>query len=254
MTRSHLGTLLVFAASALPPRAALAQASPYGPTSSPPATEAPAVVVVPVRADGPEDACRGQWAFAGRCAHRRWAGPRLMLGLELGVSAMNETNPFGFSDGVGAVTSAGPEWGLRIGVELLPWLALEARYLGMNNAAQGSATPAGSLAFLTSGVLGVLRLTAPLPFVHPYVFTGLGYYDVALLGSPEARAGSVLHSSSQAGIPMGIGVDVPLTWHLSIGAEATYHFQLSESYASVTTNGIDGGDFTTFSVVMRTRF
>jgi hypothetical protein len=46
---------------------------------------------------------------------------------------------------------------------------------------------------------------------------------------------------------------VPLAWHFSLGAEATYHFQLHESFSSDTTNGIDGGDISTFDVVMRVR-
>jgi hypothetical protein len=52
---------------------------------------------------------------------------------------------------------------------------------------------------------------------------------------------------------MGVGVDVPLTYHLSVAAEASYNFQIGESFSSVTTNGIDGGDVTRFDLVLRTR-
>ncbi len=52
---------------------------------------------------------------------------------------------------------------------------------------------------------------------------------------------------------MGVGVDVPLNYHLSVGAEASYNFQLSESFSDVTTNGIDGGDVTRFDLVLRAR-
>jgi hypothetical protein len=52
---------------------------------------------------------------------------------------------------------------------------------------------------------------------------------------------------------MGVGVDVPLTWYLSLDAEATYHFLVGESFSTVTTNGIDGGDLTTFNAVLRVR-
>jgi hypothetical protein len=68
-----------------------------------------------------------------------------------------------------------------------------------------------------------------------------------------AKAASPLFSSAQAGIPLGFGLDVPLTWHVSLGAEATYHFQLGESYSLVKTNGIDGGDLSTFNLVARVR-
>jgi hypothetical protein len=52
---------------------------------------------------------------------------------------------------------------------------------------------------------------------------------------------------------LGFGVDVPLTWHLSVGAEGVYHHQSNETYSSDTTNGIDGGDLTTFDIVVRAR-
>jgi hypothetical protein len=89
--------------------------------------------------------------------------------------------------------------------------------------------------------------------VHPYIFGGPADYDVHLVGSSAAKGGSPLFSSVQPGIALGFGVDVPLTYHLSIGAEATYHFQLGEDYSNDTTNGIDGGDISTFDVVLRVR-
>jgi hypothetical protein len=197
--------------------------------------------------------CRSHWFAMGHCRDRRWTGPEIMFGADLGFAAMTETGPFGFNKGVGSATEAGPAWGLRAGVEVFPWLGLEARYVGMNNSAQASASPAGSVGFLTTGGEAVVRLTAPIPFVHPYVFGGVGYYDISLVGSSGAQAGSVLHSSSQPGIPMGFGLDVPLTWYLSIDAEATYHFQLGESFSAVTTNDVGGGDITTFNAVLRVR-
>lgn len=197
--------------------------------------------------------CRAHWFAMGRCRDRAWAGPQVTFGADLGFSAMTETSPFGFNKGVGGVTEAGPAWGLRGGIDLLPWVGLEARYVGMYNGAQPSVSPAGGVGFLTTGGEAVVRITAPLPYVHPYIFGGVGYYDIALTGSSGAQAGSILHSSSQPGIPLGFGFDAPLTWHLSLGVEATYHFQLGESFSAVTTNGIDGGDLSTFNVVVRGR-
>jgi hypothetical protein len=191
--------------------------------------------------------CNDQWFAMGECRDRPWTGVEVLFGVDVGLSAMNESGPFGFGNGVGSVTSAGPAWGARVGLELLRWVAVEARYAGMYNPAAASVSRGGG--FLTSGWDAVLRLTAPLPFVRPYVFGGIGYYDVAMGGS----AGSELHSSSQAGIPLGVGVDVPMTYHLSVGAEATYHFQLGEDYSAVTTGAIDGGDLSTFDVVLRAR-
>ncbi|MGA7121192.1 MAG: outer membrane beta-barrel protein [Polyangiaceae bacterium] len=231
-----------------------------GSTSSPPAAsppnDAPGVPPGTVRAREESESnrfCREHWLAMGRCRDRRWAGPEIMFGVDLGLSVMTETNPFGFNEGVGRVTDAGPAWGLRAGIELLPWLGVEARYVGMYDAAQASVSPAGSAGLLTTGGEAVVRLTAPTPFVRPYLFGGAGYYDIALTGSSSARAASLLHSSSQPGIPLGVGLDLPLTWYLRLDLEATYHYQRGESFSAVKTNGIDGGDPSTLNAVLRVR-
>lgn len=175
-------------------------------------------------------------------------GP-ITVGLGLGVSAMNEHGPFGFNDGVGTIANAGPAWGLLVGLDVLPWLTVEGRYFGMYDSTRASVSPGGAAGFLATGAAAVVRLTAPLPFVHPYVFGGVGYYAIGFVGSSNSQ----LHSSSQAGLPMGLGVDVPLTNRLSVAAEATYHFQIQEDYSPVTANGIDGGDLSTFTAVLRAR-
>jgi hypothetical protein len=250
--RTFLATLIVLAECVTSARTASAQpGSP--PPSVPPSFAGPPGATRDAVAMDPEP-CRDRWFAIGECHNRRHKGPKLMLGLDLGISAMNESGPFGFRDGVGKVTNAGSAWGLHVGVELFPWLATEARYVGMLDSVSASVSPAGSVGFFTTGILGLLRFTAPLPLVHPYAFAGVGYYDVALVGLPSARAGSLLHSSAQAGIPMGVGLDVPLSWNVSIGVEATYHFQLSEDYSRVTTSGIDGGDLTTCNAIVRFRF
>jgi opacity protein-like surface antigen len=180
--------------------------------------------------------------------------PRIVVGVDLGVAKMVESGPFGFNNGVGSVTGAGASWGARAGVEFFDWLAVEARYSGSRTSVHASAAPAGSLAFVSTAADLTLRLSAPLPWVHPYIFGGMGYNQVSLAGSTEARAGSPLHSSGQTEIAMGFGVDVPLTWRLSVGFEATYHFQLSEDFSEDMTNGIDGGDISTFNALVRARF
>jgi hypothetical protein len=204
--------------------------------------------------DGEQElVCRDHWFAFRHCQNRRPAGPVLMLGGDFGVAAMNESGAFGFRNGLGSATQAGPAWGLRVGVELLSWLAFEARYVGMYDGVQSSLSPAGTLGYVTTGGEAVARFTAPLPFVHPYIFGGIGYYDSALAGSSAAHAGSVMTSSAEPGIPLGFGFDVPLTWHVSVGAEATYHFLIGERFSSVMTNGIDGGDVTSFRAVLRFR-
>ncbi len=237
-----------------PPPVAIAPDDRTGPTASP---EASKTASHPSEDDG-DRFCQDHWLASGRCRDRKWARPELMFGTDLGFSAMTETEPFGFNKGVGGVTGAGPAWGLRAGVEFFPWLGLEARYVGMYNSAQRSVSPTGDVGFLTTGAEAVVRVTAPTPYVRPYIFGGVAYYDVSLVGSSRAQESSVLHSSSQPGIALGFGFDVPLTWYLSLDLEATYHFQLGEDYSTDTTTtkggaGIDGGDLTTFNAVMRVR-
>jgi hypothetical protein len=196
----------------------------------------------------PAQFCRDRWFALGPCRDRNWTGPEIELGVGVGLSAMNESGPLGFGHGVGAVMNPGPAWSLLAGVEIRPWLALEARYLGMYDSAKASVSSSGG--FLGGAGTAVVRVTAPLPYVHPYVFGGIGYYDFHLVGS----SASVLHSSSQAAIPVGIGIDLPLSYHLSVGIEASYNWQINEDYSAVTTNGIDGGDVTRFDLVWRARF
>ncbi len=191
--------------------------------------------------------CRHRWLALGACADWPWDGPQIEFGATLGVSAMNESGPLGFGNGVGAVMHPGPAWGVLIGVEVLPWLAFEGRYLGMYDGSRASVSSSGG--FLASAATASVRLTAPLPYVHPYVFGGVGYYDFDF----DGPASAALHSSSQAGIPLGVGIDIPLGYHLSVGAEASYNFQLNENYSNVTVGGIDGGDVTRFDLVLRAR-
>jgi len=207
----------------------------------------------PPAGDDHDRYCNEHWFAGGSCTDRTWTGPEIMLGMDLGISEMNESGPFGFGNGIGTVTSAGPAWGARVGLEILPWLAVEGRYVGMYNAVYGWVSPAGAVGFLTTGGEAVVRLTAPLPYVHPYVFAGGGYFDSSLIGLPSARAGSVLFSSSEPGMVGGLGLDIPLSWHFSLGAEMTYHFLVGESFSNNDTNGVDGGDITTFNLVGRLR-
>jgi len=81
----------------------------------------------------------------------------------------------------------------------------------------------------------------------------VGEWGLPRAGSSRATEASVLHSSSQSALVVGLGADVPLSWRLSVGVEAVYHHQNNEVYSSDTTTGIDGGDLTTFDLLMRLR-
>ena len=161
---------------------------------------------------------------------------------------MEEGGPFGFNSGTGTVTQWGPNWGLRLGVDFLSWLGLEGRYEG---AYLSGNSRAPDVAYLMNGGEAVVRLTIPTPFVRPYFFGGIGYYSVDLLGSSAAQTFSGLNSWRGAGIPMGVGLDIPLSWHVSLAAEATFRFFLKESFSALDDRA--GADLTSFTGVVRFR-
>ena len=100
--------------------------------------------------------------FAPRAAHAQSAmhRPELTLGAELGFGHFVEGGPFGFDGGTGSVTQTGPVWGLRAGVDFLPWIGVEGRYVGMWNSAS-----TGQGYVMTGGEL-VVRLTIPTPYIR----------------------------------------------------------------------------------------
>ena len=174
--------------------------------------------------------------------------PHLVLALDAGVSHFSEGSPVGFDTSVGTITRTGPVWGARVGVELLPWFAIEAHYIGMSNRAVDSVSTGGSRGLLTSAAVAELRFTVPIKLIQPYLFVGGGVYSTSITGSSTATQ---LTSSTEFGLPVGIGFGVPLSPGLSLGAEVVYHRLFGESFAP--NDDIGGGDPTSASAVLRAR-
>ena len=195
--------------------------------------------------------CRTHWWGVGRCWNRPHRAPILTASLELGATKLAEGGPFGFDTSVGSVTNAGPIYGVRVGVDLLSWLGVEGRYVGAYFPGTGIATAGGNVGYVMNGGEAVLRLTIPFPYVRPYVFGGIGVYDLALIGSSDARGASMLESSSQWGIPMGAGVELMLSWHVTFAIEAAFRYLYGEVFSA--NDAIDGGDVSSLSGVMRFR-
>jgi hypothetical protein len=172
----------------------------------------------------------------------------LVLGVDLGVSHFAEGSPFGFGTGTGSATKLGPSWGLRAGVELTRWFAIEAHYIGMNNPADDSVSVGGSRSLLTNAATAELRFTAPTPYVQPYLFFGAGWYSTSVSGSSTSTE---FFGSSQLGVPIGVGFQVPLPRGLSLGAEMTYHRFFGESYSE--NEDIGGGEPLSIAAVLRFR-
>lgn len=181
-----------------------------------------------------------------------WKGacgrPHLVLGVDAGVSHFNEGGPFGFETGTGSVTETGPAWGLRAGVEFKRWFAIEAHYMGTSNSADDSVSTGGSRGLFTNAIAAELRFTAPTPYVQPYLFFGPGWYSTSVSGSSTTTQ---LTGSSEFGVPIGVGFQVPLPRGLSLGAEMTYHRLFGESFSE--NEDIGGGEPTSFNAVFRFR-
>ena len=195
-----------------------------------------------------EPYCRSHWWGVGRCWHERYRRPVFTFGGELGIAHLEEGGPFGFNSGTGSATDTGPAWGLRVGVDFMPWIGIEGRYIGSYEPGNSRAANVG---YAMSGGEVVVRLALPTPFVRPYIFAGVGGYDFELIGDAGSRSASQLNSSSQMGIPMGVGVELLLSWHVGLAIEGTYRFQLSESFSQNDTIG--GADLTTLTGVLRFR-
>lgn len=170
--------------------------------------------------------CRRRNYDLGPCGYPRFVGD-----LEGGFSSFAGGNPLGFQSDFAAHTSFGPSWGARLGIDLIPWVAIEAHYSGMYNAAKPEIAPAGDYGFLTSELTGEVRLTVPSYYIHPYGFIGIGGYatqrsgDQAVLNTPGTVKGT-----SGAVVPIGVGLGVPVGYGVSAGFEFTYHALLNDNF------------------------
>jgi Outer membrane protein beta-barrel domain len=182
-------------------------------------------------------------SWRARCAY-----PHLVLGVDAGVGHFAEGSPFGFGTGTGSITRLGPAWGLRGGVEITRWFALEAHYMGMSNRADDSVSTGGSRSLFTNAVAAELRFTAPTPYVQPYLFFGPGWYWTSVSGSSSATQ---LTRSNEFGAPIGVGFQIPLGRGISLGAEATYHRLFGESFSE--NEDIGGGDPFSLNAALRFR-
>ena len=175
-----------------------------------------------------------------------------VFAFEAGGGAFVEGHPFAFGKGTGSGTSPGPAWGVRVGYEFTRWFAIEAHYSGTMNLINKDYSPAGPARLVTNALLAELRFTAPTPYIQPYLFFGGGLYGTSTAGDTyAARTGSSFHSSTEFGLPMGVGFSVPVTEHMALGLEATHHFFLGESFSE--NEELAGGDLTNFTAVVRFR-
>ncbi len=195
----------------------------------------------------------GATAFANegdcRFRDRPCAFPNLTLSFEAGANAFVDGNPFGFGRGAGAGTSPGPTWGFRVGWEFMKWFAVDAHYIGAINLINRDYAPNGSARLVTNAALAEARFTFPLHYVQPYLFAGVGVYGTSVAGR---RDGTAFHDRADFGLPMGAGAGVPITNHLTIGAEVAHHSFIGSNFSADDVLG-SNGDLTTFNAVLRIR-
>jgi len=181
-------------------------------------------------------------------SHHPCSFPHLALAIDGGVSHWSEGNPLSFDSGIGSITSTGPTWGARVGVELLPWFAIDAHYIGISNRADASQSVGGRRSLLTNAATAELRFTIPAHYIEPYAFVGAGVYSTKITGSSTSTP---LYGSTEFGMPIGLGFGVPLCPGLSLGAEVVYHRLFGEAFED--NDDIGGGDPTSASAVLRAR-
>lgn len=73
----------------------------------------------------------------------------------------------------------------------------------------------------------------------------------SVTGSDNAQAATPLTGSTEFGVPIGLGLSIPITNGVSVGAELTYHRFFGESFSADEEFG--GGDLTTMNAVVRGR-
>jgi hypothetical protein len=167
-------------------------------------------------------------------------GPIFKLGGEAGLLYWCEHGPWGPNNGVGHAMNPGFDAAFRASLELQRWFAIDARlYLAY---ASAKSDVAGNAGFLTVGGFAGVRFTLPLEGVHPYVVFGPGVYGTSVTGSGPTP----LYGATAPAIAGGLGVEIPVSGRVSVGAEYLFHYQIGEKYSDDP--NIEGGDPVTLNV------
>ena len=173
-----------------------------------------------------------------------WIRPYFNFGLDGGVGWAGGHGLAGFGNNVGG------SWGARVGVDILPFLGLDAHYFGMVNGSSANGPEGLGRAILTNAGYPTLRLTVPTPYVRPYVFGGAGIYTQSLLTTGAATI--PLRTTVSVGVPMGVGIEFPIDNFVTLGAEGTYHHIFNTNFSSdITAHG--GADLLTINALLRFR-
>jgi opacity protein-like surface antigen len=177
-----------------------------------------------------------------------WEGPRATTTLGLGFA--------GFGGDVAPVMGLGGTLDVRFGVEVLPWLALEARYLGGVLATRGGGPGPGSVALNGGALVAEVSLPAG-SWVWPYAFAGAGGYLFTPMGGGEPgqreeSARAQLRNATLFAMPLGLGFSVQLPMRLRLLFEGSYHALFGQALSDDPERA--GGGLWMTSVLLRAAF
>ena len=101
---------------------------------------------------------------------------------------------------------------------------------------------------VTSELTGVVRLTAPTPYVRPYILAGVGgaWNTTTFINGATAQTQNTTLRDNRSGVvPMGGGIDVPLGRRWGVGFEGQYHWYMNPNFMTDTTTTNTAGQWHT---------
>ncbi len=133
-----------------------------------------------------------------------------------------------FEDQISGATGGAefdPSWGLnaRVGLRVLPFLAVEAQYEWMAGFDVTGLPVAADVEIDGHTLTGNLRFFVPVWEVHPYVLTGIGVTRYKIDLGPLGRADQDRFAGR-----LGGGLDMYLTEHVVVNFEATALLTLND--------------------------
>lgn len=156
----------------------------------------------------------------------------------------------GYTGELGALSTAGPTWGVNVNVQ--PWnvLGYEISYDGSRNLVTDDRL-ANSPALTRHGVTALLRLAPPfIEKVRPYVGLGLG---VSHVNVDKTEAGGLYRNDLMEEFPLAAGLEFN-TGAVTAGFRASYRMLLDESFADPGAQGNPEGGYMDASVTLGGRF
>ena len=173
-------------------------------------------------------------------------GPVVKLGGDLGLLYWSEGGPWGPNTGIGHAMHPGFNGAARASVELTRWFAVDGRFhVGF---ASAKSDVAGNAGFLTIGGFVGARFTLPFEAVRPYLIVGPGLYGTILTGSGPTQ----LYGATNWAITGGLGVEIPVTRRVSVGAEYLFHRLGDEKFSN--NSDIATGDPVTLNAFAQVAF